>query len=307
MENRVTQVKADLMLILVTFGWGVSYFMMDLCLNEIDPLTLNVYRFLFAFAVAWLATAKRMLPVNRMTLKYAFYISISFIFVYVGATFGVKYTSQSNAGFLCGTAVIFAPLLTYLLKKVVPERKLLFVIILCTAGMALMTLDSHMHVASGDLLCLMCGLAYTVDLLIVEEGVSHEEVDPFQLGVYQFGFTGVWMLILALIFEDITLPHSGACWASLIFLTVFCTAIAYIVQVLAQQYTSATHVGIIFTLEPVFAAVVAYIFAGERLLPRNYVGMVMMLISILIMEVDFKSIINGRTTDNHKADKGETK
>ena len=125
--------------------------------------------------------------------------------------------------------------------------------------------------------------------------------------MYQFGFTGVWMLILALIFEDITLPHSGACWASLIFLTVFCTAIAYIVQVLAQQYTSATHVGIIFTLEPVFAAVVAYIFAGERLLPRNYVGMVMMLISILIMEVDFKSIINGRTTDNHKADKGETK
>ena len=290
MENRVTQLKADLMLIVVTFGWGVSYFMMDLCLEEIDPLTLNVYRFLGAFVVAWIATAKRMLPVSRMTLKYAFYVSISFIFVYVGATYGVKYTTQSNAGFLCATAVIFAPLLTFLLKKVVPERKLLFVIILCTAGMALMTLDSHLHVASGDLLCLMCGLAFTVDLLIVEEGVSHEEVDAFQLGVYQFGFTGLWMLILALIFEDITLPHSGACWASLIFLTVFCTAVAYVVQVVAQQYTSATHVGIIFTLEPVFAAIVAFLFAGERLLPRNYIGMVMMLISILIMEVDIKAL-----------------
>ncbi len=296
MENRVTQFNADLMLIVVTFGWGVSYFMMDLCLEEIDPLTLNVYRFFGAFAVAWLATVKRMLPVSRTTLKYAFYVSLTFIFVYVGATYGVKYTTQSNAGFLCATSVIFAPLLTFLLKKIVPEKKLLFVIILCTVGMALMTLDSHLHVASGDLLCLMCGVAFTVDLLVVEEGVKHEDVDAFQLGVYQFGFTGLWMLILALIFEDITLPQSGACWASLIFLTVFCTAIAYVVQVVAQQYTTATHVGIIFTLEPVFAAVVAFLFAGERLLPRNYIGMVMMLASILIMELD-----------GIKKDKGETK
>lgn len=307
MENRVTQVKADIMLVLVTFGWGVSYFMMDLCLEEMDPLTLNVYRFLGAFAVAWIATAKKVIHVNRITLKYAFYSSLSLVVVYVGATYGVKYTSQSNAGFLCSTAVIFAPILTYLIWKVVPERKLLFVIILCTAGMALLTLDAHMHVALGDLLCLMCGLAYTVDLLIIEVGVKHEDVDAFQLGVYQLGLTGVWMLILALIFEDIVLPQSGACWASLIFLTVFCTGIAYVVQVLAQQYTSATHVGIIFTLEPVFAAIVAFCFAGERLLPRNYIGMVMMLISILIMEVDIKAIINGRKTDIQTTDKGETR
>ena len=93
------------------------------------------------------------------------------------------------------------------------------------------------------------------------------------------------MLILALLFEDMRLPQSGGCWVSLIFLTVFCTGIAYIAQVIGQQYTTATHVGVIFTLEPVFAAIVAYLFASERLLPRSYVGMVMMLASILIMEV----------------------
>lgn len=293
MEDRKAQVKADVMLMLVTLGWGVSYFMMDLCLEEIDPLTLNAFRFLGAFAVAWILAAKKAIHVSRMTLKYAFWVSLVLVVVYIGATYGVKYTSQSNAGFLCCTAVIFTPIVTYFIKKVVPEKKLLFVLILCTVGMALMTLDSHLHVASGDLLCLMCGFAYTVDLLINEAGVRHEEVDAFQLGIYQLGFTGVWMLILALIFEDIAVPQTGACWISLIFLTVFCTGIAYIAQVVAQQYTSATHVGIIFTLEPVFAAIVAFLFAGERLLLRAYVGMVMMLISILIMEVDIKAIIKG--------------
>ena len=285
MENRSTQLKADLMLMLVTLGWGVSYYMMDLCLEEIDPLTLNAYRFLGAFVVAWLLTAKKAIHVNKTTLKYAFYVSLSLVVVYIGATFGVKYTSQSNAGFLCSTAVIFTPILTFFLKRVVPEKKIIFVVLMCTAGMALLTLDSHLHVALGDLLCLMCGMTYSVFLLINESGVRRDDVDAFQLGIYQMGFTGVWMLILALIFEDMALPQTGGCWASLIFLAVFCTGIAFIAQVISQQYTSATHVGVIFTLEPVFAAIVAFLFAGERLLPRSYIGMIMMLASILIMEV----------------------
>lgn len=270
---------------LVTLGWGVSYFMMDLCLEEIDPLTLNMYRFLGAFAVAWLIASKKAIHVNRMTLKYAFYVSLSLIVVYIGATYGVKYTSQSNAGFLCSTAVIFTPILTFFLKRVIPDKKIIFVVLLCTAGMALLTLDSQLHVAKGDILCLMCGFTYSVFLLINEAGVRRDDVDAFLLGIYQMGFTAAWMLILALLFEDIRLPQTGECWASLIFLAVFCTGVAFIAQVIGQQYTSATHVGVIFTLEPVFAAIVAFLFAGERLLPRSYIGMVMMLASILIMEV----------------------
>jgi len=297
MGNRMTQLKADLMLMLVTLGWGVSYFMMDLCLEEIDPLTLNAYRFLGAFAVAWLIAAKKAIHVNRMTLKYAFYVSLALIVVYIGATYGVKYTSQSNAGFLCSTAVIFTPILTFFLKKVIPEKKIIFVVLLCTAGMALLTLDSQLHIALGDLLCLMCGFTYSVFLLINEAGVRRDDVDAFQLGIYQMGFTGLWMLILALIFEDMSLPQSGGCWASLVFLTVFCTGVAFIAQVIGQQYTSATHVGVIFTLEPVFAAIVAFLFAGERLLPRSYIGMVMMLASILIMEVGTSKEAEKETAD----------
>ncbi len=297
MGNRMAQLKADLMLMLVTLGWGVSYFMMDLCLEEIDPLTLNAYRFLGAFAVAWLIAAKKAIHVNRMTLKYAFYVSLALIVVYIGATYGVKYTSQSNAGFLCSTAVIFTPILTFFLKKVIPEKKIIFVVLLCTAGMALLTLDSQLHIALGDLLCLMCGFTYSVFLLINEAGVRRDDVDAFQLGIYQMGFTGLWMLILALIFEDMSLPQSGGCWASLVFLTVFCTGVAFIAQVIGQQYTSATHVGVIFTLEPVFAAIVAFLFAGERLLPRSYIGMVMMLASILIMEVGTSKEAEKETAD----------
>ncbi|MDO4517606.1 MAG: DMT family transporter [Bacillota bacterium] len=283
------------MLIIVTIGWGVSYFMMDICLQQIEPLTLNAIRFLGAFAVAAILTYKNIKTVNLMTLKYAFYISISLVFVYLGATYGLKYTSQSNAGFFCATSTVFTPILAFLIKKVRPDKKLLLVIVTCTIGIALMSFKGEMKIAIGDLLCLMCGLAYGFDLLITETGVSHEEVDAFQVGVFQLGFTGLWMLGLSLIFETPTLPSTPGCWISLIFLSIFCTGIAFIAQAVAQQYTTATHVGIIFALEPVFAAIVAFLFAGERLMGRAYLGAVLMLISILLMEVDVKSIFARNT------------
>ena len=102
------------------------------------------------------------------------------------------------------------------------------------------------------------------------------------------------MAILAFIFEDPALPQTGGCWASMIFLSIFCTGIAFIVQAVAQQYTTATHVGIIFALEPVFAGIVAFLFAGERLLPRAYAGACIMLLSLIIMEVDVGKLFKRR-------------
>lgn len=290
MKNGNTQLKADMMLVLVTLCWGVSYYMMDLCLEEIDPLTLNAYRFLGAFAVAALIAFKKIKNVNKTTLKYAFFISISLVFVYLGATYGVKYTSQSNAGFFCATSTVFTPIMAFFIKKEIPDKKLAVAILLCTIGVALMSLNGEFQVATGDLLCIMCGFAYSIDLLITETAVGHEEVDAFQIGVYQLGFTGVWMLILACFFETPGLPQSPSCWVSVFFLSIFCTGVAFVVQAIAQQYTSATHVGIIFALEPVFAGIVAFLFAGERLLPRAYFGAFLMLFSIILMEVNIKSI-----------------
>lgn len=281
-----TQRKADLALVLITMCWGVSYFLMDLALEEMDPLTLNSWRFLGAFAVAGILAFPKVRRVNRVTLKYSFLVGTALTVVYITCTFGVKYTSQSNAGFLCAMAVIFTPILAFVFKKVVPRRKLILVLIMCLVGIALMSLDSHLQIARGDILCLTCSLAYAVHILLTEHAVAREDVDAFQLGVFQLLFTGVYMLVLAFLFETPCTPSSGAGWFAVIFLTIFCTGISFIVQSVAQQYTSASHVGVIFCLEPVFACIVAFFFAGEVLLPRAYFGACLMLAGLVLMEVD---------------------
>lgn len=62
------------------------------------------------------------------------------------------------------------------------------------------------------------------------------------------------------------MPESAR--GTVLFLAIFCTGIAFIVQAVAQQYTSASHVGVIFSLEPVFAEIVVFFLAGEVLLPE---------------------------------------
>lgn len=279
------------MLVLVTLCWGISYYLMDLALTDMDPFTLNTHRFLGAFAVAGLLSYKKVKDVNRITLKYSLLVGAALVFVYIGATFGVKYTTLSNSGFLCALTVVFTPLIAWVFLRQKLDRKMTLSVVICFIGIALLTLKDDFSInlgnLKGDLLCIICAVAYAIDLLLTEKAVSHKEVDAYQLGVFQLGVTGLCNLILAIIVETPHFPTTGNVWGAVIFLSIFCTGVAFVVQPVAQQYTSASHVGVIFALEPVFAGIVAFALAGEVLSPKSYFGAVLMIASIFIMEIDF--------------------
>jgi drug/metabolite transporter (DMT)-like permease len=205
--------------------------------------------------------------------------------------------------------VIFTPLLGAVFLRKKPEAKLAAAVVLALAGIGLLTLNADLRLAPGDLLCILCALAYAVDLLLTERAVQRPSVDAFALGVYQLGFAGLFMLILAVIFETPRVPVLPQSQAALLFLTVFCTGAAFIVQAVAQQYTEASRVGVIFTLEPVFAGIAARVFAGEALSGRATFGAVLLLCGLFVIEIDFKKIkiLEKTRTDKGRADKGAKK
>ncbi|MFR0903475.1 MAG: EamA family transporter, partial [Anaerovoracaceae bacterium] len=71
------QVKADGILILVTLCWGVSYLLIDMSLLQIDPFTLNAFRFLGAFIIAALFSWNKLRGVNKTTLKYSVLVGVA--------------------------------------------------------------------------------------------------------------------------------------------------------------------------------------------------------------------------------------
>lgn len=286
-----TKAKADLALTSVCLAWGISYLLTDFCLTEVGTFTLNAFRFLLAFFVAGALAFKTLKKVSRTTLRFAALNGLFLLVVYSCSSYGVLYTSVSNAGFLCCIAVLFTPFLEFFFFKKFPPKKTFFVAAVATVGIALMTLDEQYRFAFGDLICIACSIFYALYLMLTEVAVKREDVDAFHLGVFQLGFTGLYCFVSCFIVETPRLPQSTAFWASAIFLAVFCTGFAIIVQSVAQKYTSATNVSVIFCLEPLFAGIAAFFFANERLLPRAYAGAAILLLSLLVMEVDLKALL----------------
>ncbi len=286
-----TQMKADLMLLAVTVFWGLSYLFVVHAFKELEPFNLNAIRFIIAFVAAMLLMGRSLFPVNKITLKYAALLGAVLMVVYVGATFGVKYTSISNAGFLGALTVVITPILGFFFKGQRPERKLLISVILALAGIALLTLNEKLTPALGDILCILGAVSYAGHLLLTETAVQKENVNAFQLGVYQLGFCGVYQLFFSFLTETPRLPSSGQVWVSVLVLAIFCTGVAFVAQTLAQQYTSASHVGVIFSLEPLITALFAFFIAGEVLSQRAYFGAILLLFSFFVMELDLKKLV----------------
>lgn len=278
------QRKADLLLVLVTGLWGGSYYLSDLVLAEMPPFALCAFRFLLAFALLGIALLPRLRGASRRTLFYAIPAGLSLTLTYIGATVGLLYTSISNAGFICSLPAVTTPLLSFLVYRKRPGRRMLLSLVLCAVGLALLTLGNDFRPAVGDLICLLCALGYAINLLVVEHAVGQPEVDALQLGVFQQLITGITMLLLSLLFETPCLPQTATGWGSALFLSIFCTGIAFAITAVQQKHTSAVHVGLIFTLEPLFSAIVAFFLAGERLTARGYAGAGLMMLALVTME-----------------------
>lgn len=181
------QRKADLLLVLATGFWGVSYFLLDLCLTELPPLTLNAFRFLTAFFVLGAIFFRKLRSISRRTLLASIPIGLCLVLTYIGCTYGVLYTSLSNAGFICALPVVVTPLLEWLFLRKRPDRRLAVALVLCTVGMGLMTLNGALRPALGDIICLLCAVAYAGDLVLTDRAVHDPQVNALQLGILQLG------------------------------------------------------------------------------------------------------------------------
>lgn len=284
------QRKADMMLLLATAFWGISNCLIAICLEDLQPLTLNAFRFLSAFAVLGAVFHKRVFRASRETRRYSVFIGLSLVAIYLGATYGVLYTSVSNAGFIGAMTVLFTPLFEFLIYRKRPERRFGFALAVCVAGMALLTLNEALRPAPGDIICLLVPTFYAVDLMATEKAVARPEVDPVALGVLQTAVVGLVMLALSLALETPGLPRSPKVWAAVLFLGVVCSGVCFVIQSVEQQFTTASHASLIFTLEPVFSAVFAFFLLRERLTARGYLGAALMLTSLFIMELDISAL-----------------
>ncbi|WP_141432214.1 DMT family transporter [Bacillus sp. 03113] len=291
-----TQIRADFVMVIITIFWGSSYLFMKMGLDSINVFNLIALRFGIAFFLSAALFYKRLLKANVQTIKYAFILGSILFLVFATVTSGVKTTSASSAGFLVSLTVIFAPLLSSLWLKKKPKNQVIIGILLALFGIGLLTLNNTLQLGYGAILCILCALCNATHIVVT--GALTKNVDSITLGVLQLGFTAVFGLLFSVSFETPKLPDTFDAWFAVLALGLLCSAIGTIGQTTAQKYTTPIHTSLIFSLEPVFAALFAFLFAGEMLSTRGYIGAAIVLIGVLLAEVDLKKLLFKKRMQN---------
>lgn len=278
--------RGDMIMLVVTLFWGASYLFIKLGLDDIEAYNLIALRFGIAFILAGLIFYKRMLKTTRLMLKHGAILGVLLFAALAVVTVGVQSTSASNAGFLFSLAVVFVPLLLAVLYKQKLARNVTIGVALSFIGICCMTMTHGFDIQRGDLLIMIGALLYAIYILVTDRVAM--QTDALALGIWQLGYTAVFAIICSYILETPHLPHTPTAWWSVLALGILCSACGFIGQTVAQQYTTPTRTGLIFSLEPVFTISFTFIFFHEVLTLQGYVGACFMLAGVVISKLDIR-------------------
>ena len=278
--------RADLALLLVTIFWGAGFPATKIALQTMTPY----YHIGFRFAIASFLLAalfhKKLRGLNKDLIKPALVLSSLLFATYAFQTVGIQYTTASKSSFFSGLAVLIVPLFSifYLKAKLAPKTVLS--VLTATLGLFLLSYTgSNFDFNIGDFLTILCSVCYAWQLLFT--GTYVQKHDATLLAIVQLFFVSVFGMVFAVTLEPFPVGISVPSFWSLMFSAVLCTAFAFWMQTTAQKFTPASHIALIFTMEPVFGALTSFLALGEVLGVRGIIGGMFIVAAMLISELQW--------------------
>ncbi|MBU1168830.1 MAG: DMT family transporter [Proteobacteria bacterium] len=283
--SRLKNVGANALLILTTFFWGVTFVVVKDAINRVDVFVFLAQRFTLAFIILIVACpfAKRRL--TRYTLSRGLLLGLMLFGGFALQTLALLHTSASNTAFLTGLNVVFVPLLSSLVFK----QKIVFTlkagVVFAFTGLYLLCAKQGWALNGGDILGLLCAMFIAIHIIYTGRYVG--ACDIYWLTTLQIGMIAFLSILFALGTGQKVFVFHREILTALIICVIFATVFAYLVQTTMQQYISPSNTALIFCMEPVFAALCAFVISGEHLGIRGLIGAAFILFGMGLSQVTF--------------------
>ena len=281
------QYKADAALVFVTMTWGVSFILTKLLIEEIGVFNFLSQRFLIAAFIAAFFFRKKFKCMTPKMFFTGMFIGFILFAGYAFQTMGLLYTSISNSAFITGFAVVLVPIISTLFFKTRSSISAVLGAAMAIVGLAFLTLGNGCGFSSinfGDFLTFLAAISFAMHIISV--GIFAKKGNAVILAITQIFGVGFFSGITALIFEEPAIPSTTADWASMLFLSIACTALAFIAQNEAQKYTTASHTALIYSGEPVFASICEFLIYGTVLSGQSLLGAALILSGVILSELN---------------------
>jgi drug/metabolite transporter (DMT)-like permease len=274
--------------------WGVSYIAIKVVLRELEPVEMIAVRFLLAAPVLYLIIRIKRLSVvpKAMHGKLVIAAGIVFLHFWVMAT-GMKETSASNTAWILTTAPIFIALLSWVYLKEPFTGSQWLGLLLAAGGVLFLAYNGNpsnlqwIH-SRGDVIVLGSCVTWAFYTVGVREITT--KVNPL---VATFWMTGIAAGVAGFIYLPYKLVTGGfekflhletVTLISLVFLGVFCLALAFWFWSEGLARATAAEVGVWLYVEPLITVIAAWILLKESLTLWLALGALLITLGVYVAE-----------------------
>jgi drug/metabolite transporter (DMT)-like permease len=257
-------------------------------LSEVGPLATGFWRVALALIPLLIVAAARRRPDSARPRSLADCAMLALPGVFLASDLilwhvALHITSVANATLLANLAPVFVTLIGWLFLKY--RVSPVFLLGLAAAMAGIVTLKGGFAaLADGDLrgdgLATAAAVFYAGYILVI--GRLRSRFDTLQIMIWSTACSAICVLPVALFFEGNPLPATVFGWSMVIGLAFISHAGGQVAITYALAYLPAAFSSLTLLLQPVVAAILAWILLGEAITTLQAVGGAIVLSGILI-------------------------
>ena len=275
-----------------TVIWGSAFIAQSVGMDKIGPFTFQTIRCLLAVVFLfpasalfsqgkgfWKSWADPKLWRSGLVCGLALFAASSLQQV------GLVYTDAGKAGFLTAMYIVFVPFLG-LFAGQKPGRNAILSLIPAIVGLYLLSCTSVSGINKGDVLLLLCAVAFSVQILLIDRHCAG--LDGLKLNCIQALVVTVLSLPCALVAETIDVSLIASCWLPLGYAGILSMGVAYTLQIVGQKRVAPTAAALLMSLESVFAALFGWLLLHETMTKAEMLGCVLVFAAVVLSQLPEK-------------------
>ena len=284
--KKFKELGADITLLTVAISWGTTFVIVQDAIKDIPVFAFLFLRFFLSFILMALLSLKYLKQLDKTLIASGIFLGVLFFLGYATQTYGLIYTKSSIVAFITGLNVVIVPIVLYLLFK---QQVYIYSIIgalVATVGLWLLTGAGGLSsFGKGEFYSLLCATFFAIHIVYTSK--LSKRYNIFLLVSIELLSVAMLSLFSSLAVDPFTFPkeYSHTIILALVVTVIFATVYALFMQTYMQQFTTPAKTAIIFTMEPVSAAIFSYFYAHEYLSITQIFGAIIMITAMLIAEI----------------------
>lgn len=269
-------------LLVTAIIWGTGFPVSAIALDYFSPYQILAGRFVIGAILLGVIFYKKLLKLSAAVLLKGGLLGVFLYGAFAFQTVGLQYTTPSNNAFLTAVNVLIVPFIAFVLYR---RKVSLFEIagaILAMTGIALLSLNGSLTVNPGDVLSLLCAVFFAFHIFYTGQFVRKE--DAISLTLVQMTVASVIAWIVIGVKGEASLPMTTASATSLLYLGVFSTTLAFLLQTVAQKHVSETKAAILLSMESLWGMIFSIIMLREIVTGQMLIGAGLILVAIVLAE-----------------------